>query len=47
VTFMVEERKAYVVVVRKSERKGPLGTGRIILKKILKRNMGGHELDFS
>ena len=32
VTLMVEERKAYVVVVRKSEGKGPLGTGRVILK---------------
>jgi len=31
-TFTVEERKAYVVVVRKSEGKGPLGTGWIILK---------------
>jgi len=32
VMLVVEERKAYVVVVRKSEGKGPLGTGRIILK---------------
>jgi hypothetical protein len=32
VTLMVEERKSYVVVVRKSEGKGPLGTGGIILK---------------
>jgi hypothetical protein len=32
VTLIVEERKAYVVVVRSSEEKGPLGTGRIIFK---------------
>jgi hypothetical protein len=32
VKLMMEERKAFVVVVRKSEGKGPFGTGRIILK---------------
>jgi len=32
VTLKVEARKSYVVVVRKSKGKGPLGSGRIILK---------------
>jgi hypothetical protein len=30
--LVVEDRKVYVVVVRKFEGKEPLGTGRIILK---------------
>jgi hypothetical protein len=47
VSLMVEERRECVVVVRKSGGKRPLGTGRIILKWILKRKMRKYELDFS
>jgi hypothetical protein len=32
VMYMLEERKTFVVVVRKSKGKGQLRTGRIILK---------------
>jgi hypothetical protein len=40
------ERRDRVVVVRKFGGKRPLGSGRLILKRILKRMMRRYELDF-